>query len=233
MYTLWWWHEYWRHRDSRSGKIDRSCRSTAQPVPRAGHSSHQQLARPARRRHAGLQRAPAALSHTRDTARSPATIVTVTHAKSSSHLRHLRQTIVAALLLMLPLLPALGSSTERRRAYAAPHGTHCAARTGAPCFSADVAPILALSGSAQPSNALSDMGYYIAEQRSYTKVKSALLRYTLLSLSWAFLSRSCLNVRFFFDGEFWVCLGSTTLLTRVYITAHWAKQAPFLLHFFW
>ena len=150
------------------------------------------------RRHAGLQRAPAALSHTRDTARSPATIVTVTHAKSSSHLRHLRQTIVAALLLMLPLLPALGSSTERRRAYAAPHRTHCAARTGAPCFSADVAPILALSGSAQPSNALSDMGYYIAEQRSYTKVKSALLRYTLLSLSWAFLSRSCLNVRFFF-----------------------------------
>ena len=102
MYTLWWWHEYWRHRDSRSGKIDRSCRSTAQPAPLAAASP----AGAAWRRHAGLQRAPAALSHTRDTARSPATIVTVTHAKSSSHLRHLRQTIVAALLLMLPLLPA-------------------------------------------------------------------------------------------------------------------------------
>ena len=211
--------EIWKNRPKLS---QHTTASTA-----AGHSSQQQQAGVAWRRHAGLQRVPAALSHTRDTARSPATIVTVTHAKSSSHLRHLRQTIVAALLLMLPLLPALGSSTERRRAYAAPHGTHCAARTGAPCFSADVAPILALSGSAQPSNALSDMGYYIAEQRSFTKVKSALLRYTLLSLSWAFLSRSCLNVRFFFDGEFWVCLGSTTLL-RVYITAHWAKQAPFL-----
>lgn len=87
---------------------------------------------------------------------------------------------------------------EAPRLRRAPRDSLRRARTGAPCFSADVAPILALSGSAQPSNALSDMGYYIAEQRSYTKVKSALLRYTLLSLSWAFLSRSCLNVRFFF-----------------------------------
>jgi hypothetical protein len=119
----------------------------------------------------------------RDTARSPATIVTVTHAKSSSHLRHLRQTIVPVLLL--PLLPALGSSAERCRALRrAPRDSVHPGAPRAPGhrISADVAPILALSGSAQPSNALSDMGYYIAE-RSYTKVKSALLRYTLLSLS--------------------------------------------------
>ena len=131
---------------------------------------------------------------------------------------------------MLPLLPALGSSTERCRAYAAPDGTHRAARTGAPCFSADVAPILALSGSAQPSNALSDMGYYIAEQRSYTKVKSALLRYTLLSLSWAFLSRSCLNVRFFSMGNFEYA--SVALhYWREYTSLHTGQNRPLSCYF--
>ena len=95
-------------------------------------------------------------------------------------------------------------------------------------FSADVAPILALSGSAQPSNALSDMGYYIAE-RSYTKVKSALLRYTLLSLSWAFLSRSCLNILFFSMGNFEYA--SVALHYWEYTSLHNGQNRPLSCYF--